>query len=81
MHRVLVGETEVLGEKTAYYLLDNTDGFPGDYGVEIVRGSECSRVNGLAPSGDRVWRLAELLVQCAVTPVTLRDVTEDWLLC
>jgi len=71
----LVGEAEVLGEKTAYYLLDDTDDFPGDYGVEIVRGSECSRVNGLAPSGDQVWR------QCAVTPVTLRDVTEDWLLC
>jgi len=81
LHRVLVGEAEVLGEKTAYYLLDDTDGFPGDYGVEIVRGSECSRVNGLAPSGDRVWRLVELLLRCAVTPVSLRDVTEDWLLC
>ena len=64
MRRVLIGETEVLGEKTSYYLLDGTDGLPGGYGVEIVRGGERSRVNGLA-----------------VTPVTLRDVTEDWLLC
>lgn len=78
---MLIGETEVLGEKTSYYLLDGTDGLPGGYGVEIVRGGERSRVNGLAMSGDRVWRLAELLLRCAVTPVTLRDVTEDWLLC
>ncbi len=81
MRRVLIGETEVLGEKTAYYLLDETDRFPGDYGVEIIRGSERSRVDSLAPSGDRVWRLVELLVRCAVTPTALRDVTEDWLLC
>lgn len=81
MRKVLVGETEVLGETTVYYLLDDTDGFPGNYGVQIIRGSEQSCVNSLAPSGDRVWRLAELLLRCAVTPITLRDVTEDWLLC
>lgn len=81
MRRVLIGEIEVLGKKTSYYLLDDTDRLPGSYGVEIVCGSERSRVHDLAPSGDRVWRLAELLLQCAVTPVTLRDVTEDWLLC
>lgn len=77
MRRVFIGETEVLGEKTLYYLLDGT----GGYGVEIIRGGERSRVHGLAVSGDRVWRLAELLLRCAVTPVTLRDVTEDWLIC
>ena len=81
MRRVFIGETEVLGKKTSYYLLDDTDKLLGGYGVEIVRGGERSRVHGLAVSGDRVWRLAELLLQSAVTPVTLRDVTEDWLLC
>jgi len=78
---VFIGETEVLGETTFYYLLDGTDKLSGSYGVEIVRGEERSRIHGLAVSGDRVWRLAELLLRCAVTPVTLRDVTEDWLVC
>ena len=81
MRRVFIGETEVLGEKTFYYLLESTDKLLGGYGVEIIRGDERSRVHGLAVSGDRVWRLAELLLRCAVTPVTLRDVTEDWLIC
>lgn len=81
MRRVFIGETEVLGEKTFYYLLDGTDKLSGGYGVEVIRGGERSRVHGLAVSGDRVWRLAELLLRCAVTPVTLRDVTEDWLVC
>ncbi|MDN0033065.1 DUF6514 family protein [Oscillibacter ruminantium] len=80
MRRVLVEEIEVLGEKTNYYLLDGTDGKIGSYGVEIVRGNERKRVIGLAPSGDQVWRLIELLARCAVTPMTLRDVAEDWLL-
>lgn len=81
MRRILIGETEVLGKGTSYYLLEDTDQFRSSYGVEIVRGGERSRVYGLAASGDRVLRLAELLLRCAVTPVSLRDVAEDWLLC
>ena len=48
--------------------------------VEISRSGEHSRARGLAFSGERVWRLAETLARCTVTPTGLSDVVEDWLL-
>lgn len=81
MHRVLVGESEVLGRKSAYYLLVDTAESIGHYGVEIVWGIERSAVYDLAVSGGRVLQFAQQLLRCAVTPMALRDVADDWLLC
>lgn len=80
VRRIIVKETEILGKKTVYYILDETDALLGCYGVEISRSGEHCRARGLAFSGERVWRLAETLARCTVTPTGLSDVVEDWLL-
>jgi hypothetical protein len=79
MRSILIGETDTAGEATAYYLLDEGDGFPGEYGLEIIRGSQKSRAEHLSVSGDKVWTLGETLLRCGVTPLTLSEVVEDWL--
>lgn len=81
MRRILVGETDTLGEKTSYYILEQTTGVIENYGVEIVRGAEKCCIEKIAVSGDRVWSLAELLLKNTVTPIALMDVVDDWLLC
>ena len=43
-------------------------------------GEEVADVPNLSPSRARVQELAEALVRGGVTPVTLRDVVDDWLL-
>ena len=50
------------------------------YGVKVVGadGEEAS-VTNLTVSAGRIDQLMELLVRNGVTPVTLRDVVEDWL--
>lgn len=80
MQRILIGKTEVLGQLTSYYLLRETAGALEYYGVEIARGTERGRVKRIAVSGDRMWDFAEQLMKSGVTPTTLRDVIEDWLL-
>ena len=80
VRRIIVKETEILGKKTVYYILDETDALLGCYGVEISRSGEHCRARGLAFSGEQVWRLAETLARCTVTPTGLSDVVEDWLL-
>lgn len=80
MQKILIGKTEVSGQPTLYYLLRETAGTVEHYGVEIIRGTERSRVKRIAVSGDRVWDFAERLMKNGVTPTTLQDVVEDWLL-
>ena len=50
------------------------------YGVKIVGedGEEAS-VPNLTVNAGRIDQLMDLLVRNGVTPVTLRDVVEDWL--
>ena len=80
MYKVLVGETEILGEKTSYFLLEEIMGVIENYGVEIVWGMEQCCIRGITVSGDRAWHLIELLMYHSVTPIALRDVIDDWLL-
>ena len=50
------------------------------YGVKVVGedGEEAS-VPNITVSADRIDSLMELLIRNAVSPVTLRDVIDDWL--
>ncbi len=50
------------------------------YGVMIREtGGESAALPGLTVSAARIDELAGLLVRGGVTPVTLRDVVDDWL--
>lgn len=68
-----------------YYILVGEMAMSGgmsceSYGVKVVGadGEEAS-VTNLTVSAGRIDQLMELLVRNGVTPVTLRDVVEDWL--
>lgn len=79
LRRILVQEADVLGEQTSYYLLDESDRPSAGYGVEVRRGKERAAARRLSFSGERVWRLAEMLARGSVTSWALSDVIEDWL--
>lgn len=60
----------------SYALLAGEDG----YGVCVSNGEETVEIHGIAPSRERVSQLLGLLMRGRVTPVTVRDIVEDWLL-
>lgn len=66
---ILVDEMEVSGGL-----------FCESYGVRVVReDGESAEVRNLTVRVERIDALVELLRRNAVSPVTLRDVVEDWL--
>ena len=70
---------ETCGEEqpsVSYALLAGEDG----YGVRVSNGKEIVEIHDIAPSREQVSQLLDLLVRGSVTPVTARDIVEDWLL-
>ena len=64
-----------------YYLLtDRLDHDLESYGVLVEYLGETAVCSGIAPRCRQIMELLELLQRGAVTPVTLGDVVEDWLL-
>lgn len=52
-----------------------------NYGVELICvNGERARVCNVTPSQSKIMLLLSQLMQYAVTPVTLRDIVDDWLL-
>lgn len=81
MREFLVGETSLLGAPVEYYLLAEEYGTQGEsYGVRIQKGKEGAIVRGITWSQRKIMALLAVLIKCAVTPTTLRDVVDDWLL-
>lgn len=81
MRRVLVGEARCRASRACYYLLEGVSEEAGrSYGVEIRMGRESASAADLSPSRQRVEALARALVRGAATPLTLRDIVDDWLL-
>ena len=84
MREIFIGANDIRDQRVAYYLLAESMGAEGGYetyGVKIAGpGGDGDAVRDLTISQDRILRLISLLVDCRVTPVSLRDVVEDWLL-
>ena len=82
----LCGETDVM-----YYLLSEEPGVTapeygvpedwtgGEYSVLVEKGGERTAIPALDTSRERVRELLDRMVRGAVTPVSARDVAEDWL--
>ena len=53
-----------------------------NYGVmvSVPESGETASVRGVTLSGDRIFSLASKLARHRVTPITLRDVLDDWLI-
>jgi hypothetical protein len=63
-----------------YLLVGNMTGDRRPYGVLVKGGADAVLLPGITCSRRRVMELLRLLVRGRVTPVTARDVAEDWLL-
>lgn len=79
--RVLLMDTRpILSVQSQYYLLEEDCGPLENYGVRITYGATEAQVPGVTFSASEIIRLLCTLVESSVTPVTLRDVVDDWLL-
>lgn len=67
---------EICGKRAVYSLLVEE----GSCGVQITLGEETATIPDLTPAEDRARELLKKWMDCGVTPVTLRDIVEDWLL-
>lgn len=81
LRRRLVGIARCREMPVHYYLLVNGEsGGRRMYGILVKCGGDREVIPEITPSRRRVQSLLGLLIQGRVTPVTVRDVVEDWLL-
>ena len=81
MRKLLVGAAECKGAPIHYSLLVETlENGVETYGVLVEYLTQRTEVPGITVFRHRAEALLELLRRGRVTPVTVRDVMEDWLL-
>lgn len=81
MRRRLIATAQCRGRPVRYYLLaDGVRDGKRMYGILVERGGDQELIPEIAPSRWRVQALLERLARGRVTPVTVRDAVEDWLL-
>ena len=81
MRRILMGTAVCDDLPVQYYLLaeareDETE----VYGIGVEYAGERLEIPNITPLQYRIQKLAQMLIRGLVTPTTLHDVTEDWLL-
>ena len=81
MRRIFVGTALCQDLPVQYYLLaeDGEDGTE-TYGIGVEYAEETAEIPNITPFQHRIPKLAEAPMQGCVTPTTLWDVAEDWLL-
>ncbi len=81
MRRILVGAVRYRDLPAQYYLLaEDREDETEVYGVGVEYAGETAEIMNITLSQHRIQELEGVLIRGLVTPVTLRDVTEDWLL-
>ena len=81
MDRYFMGSVCVQKMNIQYFLLkEYFEGQEGHYGVSVELEGEQVTVRQITTSCKEIRELLDLLVRGQVTPVTVRDVVEDWLL-
>ena len=80
MKKRLAGESRYKDVALRHYLLTEESAAGPIYGVQAELGGEQAAVSGITMSQRQVQRLMAGLIHGRVTPVTLRDVVDDWLL-
>ena len=76
-----VGRRPCCGAPVDYFLLvEEPDARLEHYGVRVESGGERAEIPGITASQTRILALVSRMMRGGVTPVTARDVVEDWLL-
>ena len=79
---MMMGERRVGLIPVRYYLLEerSPEG-KADYGLRLtVPGGDSSELRGVTFSLSAIRRLLGRLMRCDVTPMSLRDIVDDWLI-
>ena len=79
MKRKLFGIKKLRNSPVYYYLVEETRGTGYTYGVEVRYREETELIRDITTIYEDILRLLNLLRRGLVTPTTLRDVVEDWL--
>ena len=82
MRSIFMGVKRIQEKELDYYLLaDELENTGENYGVQVCYANgETDCVRGITFSQSQIMRLLVTLMEQTVTPVTLRDVVEDWIL-
>ena len=82
MRSLLIGERTLRQQTLAYYLLAEECEDVGEYyGVGVCgSGGEKMEIPRITVSQHKIMLLGSTLVKHLVTPTTLRDVIDDWIL-
>lgn len=81
MKHLFFGSADCGNTPVKYFLLVGTrEQDLEEYGVLVERGEEKAEIPGLTFSQRRIQELLDRMCRGVVTPVTARDVAEDWLL-
>jgi len=82
LRAIYFGKCQILQKQIEYYLLADEFGHIGEsYGVRIdCDNGETASVRGITLSQSRIQVLMDMVLRNTVTPSTLRDVVEDWIL-
>ena len=81
MHEILTGTRALLGHPLNYYLLtDATGSGENTYGLMVQYRGEQACVRDITSRREDMLRLLDDLLLGGVTPTTVRDIVDDWLL-
>ena len=79
MNTCLVGTAEYLGSSIEYHLITDVLDGTERYGILVQLGTEQAAISDISTSKERVQALAEQMMAGSVSPITARDIVEDWL--
>lgn len=81
MRAILFGKRQILQTQMEYYLLaDEFGNQVENYGIRIeCDNGETASVHGITLSQCHILLLMDMILRNTVTPATLRDVVDDWL--
>ncbi len=82
MYSILFGQRTTMEDQFRYYLLaSDVESLGQNYGIRIDRGDgESAIIPNITLFQHEIEDLLNILLRNTVTPSTLRDVVEDWIL-
>lgn len=81
MQTIFMGEAECEGSPIQYHLLaEEAESGIGEYGVRVIFGEEVASLPRVTRSQTAIIDLITKMIRGTVTPVSAREIVEDWLL-
>ena len=79
MRRVLFGQSECRGAAVCYYLVTEKREGRERYGLQVKYDGETETIPDITTSRGEIQALLKAMARGVVTPVSAREVVEDWL--